>query len=101
MAIGISANIPRDLLYFILVPIYGNTGAAISNIIGSIIGFVVSITIAKKIGMQIFWKDLTFILVIPTAFAYVLSYLGINYIIGILCNSHRFLCAIPETANSG
>jgi O-antigen/teichoic acid export membrane protein len=84
LIIGISANIPRTVLYFILVPIYGGAGAAISNLIGSIIGFIVSIAIAKKIGMQIFWKDLIFILVIPTAFAYVLSYFGINYIIGIL-----------------
>ena len=84
LAIGISANIPRAILYFILVPIFGNTGAAISNIIGSIIGFAVSIAIAKKIRMQIFWKDLIFILIIPISFAYVLSYLGINYITGIL-----------------
>ena len=34
--------------------------------------------------MQIFWKDLFFILIIPTAFAFVLSSLGINYIAAIL-----------------
>jgi O-antigen/teichoic acid export membrane protein len=84
LIIGISANIPRTVLYFILVPIYGGAGAAISNTIGSLIGFAVSIAIAKKIGMQIFWKDLIFILIIPTVFGYVLSYLGINYIAGIL-----------------
>jgi O-antigen/teichoic acid export membrane protein len=83
LAIGLATSIPRTLLYFILVPILGGTGAAISYIIGSIIGFIVSIVICKKVGMQIFWKDLAFILVIPTTVGFLLSYFGINYIIGI------------------
>jgi O-antigen/teichoic acid export membrane protein len=84
LAIGLATSIPRTLLYFILVPVFGGTGAAISYTIGSIIGFIVSIVIAKKVGMQIFWKDLAFIWAIPTTVGFLLSYFGINYIIGVL-----------------
>lgn len=83
LAIGLATSIPRTLLYFILVPIFGGTGAAISYTIGSVIGFIVSIVISKKVGMQIFWKELAYILVIPTTVGFLLSYFGINYIVGI------------------
>jgi len=78
LAIGLSANIPRALLYFILVPIYGGVGAAEAYVIGSIIGLVTSMVIAKKIGIHIFWKDIILILVIPTVIAFVLHYFEIN-----------------------
>ena len=84
LAIGLATSIPRTLLYFILVPVFGGAGAAISYTIGSIIGFIVSIIIGKKVGMQIFWKDLAFILAIPTTVGFLLSYFGINYIVGVL-----------------
>jgi O-antigen/teichoic acid export membrane protein len=83
LAIGLATSIPRTLLYFILVPIFGGTGAAMSYTIGSVIGFIVSIVISKKVGMQIFWKELAYILVIPTTVGFLLSYFGINYIVGI------------------
>jgi O-antigen/teichoic acid export membrane protein len=84
LIIGLAGSIPRTILYFILVAIYGSIGAAISYTIGAIIGFAVSIPIAKKISMKIFWKDLTYILIIPTGFAVVLRYFGINYMIAII-----------------
>jgi O-antigen/teichoic acid export membrane protein len=84
LIIGLAMNIPRTVLYFLLVPIYGGIGAALGYTIGSIIGCIVSIVIAKKIGMLIFWKDLAVIFIIPTTIAFALSYLQINYIIGIL-----------------
>jgi O-antigen/teichoic acid export membrane protein len=83
LAIGLAMSIPRTLLYFTLVPTYGGTGAAMSYTVGSFIGFAISISIAKKIGMLLFWKDLAFILLIPAGLAFVLDYFQINYIIGI------------------
>jgi O-antigen/teichoic acid export membrane protein len=77
-------SIPRTILYFILVPTYGGTGAAISYTIGSVIGSLISIMISIRIGMMIFWKDLAAIFIIPTTIAFVLNYLEVNYIIGIL-----------------
>jgi O-antigen/teichoic acid export membrane protein len=82
---GLASNIPSALFYFILVPIFkDSSGAAISFTAGSIIGFIVSIVIARKIEMLIFWKDLAFIFAIPTGIALFLSYLHINYLMGIV-----------------
>jgi hypothetical protein len=44
---------------------------------------IASIIVAKKIEMQIFWKDITFIAVIPAGSAFLLSYFQVNYLIGI------------------
>jgi hypothetical protein len=82
LAIGLAMNIPRTVLYFILVPLYGNTGAAISYTLGSLIGFVASILVAKRIKMLMYWKSLASILIIPTGIAFVLSHFHVNYIIG-------------------
>jgi O-antigen/teichoic acid export membrane protein len=83
LAIGLGLNIPRILLYFTLVPTYGSVGAAIAFTAGSIIGFIVSVIVAKRIGMMIFWKELALIFVIPTGIAFTLDYFHIIYILGI------------------
>jgi O-antigen/teichoic acid export membrane protein len=83
LAIGLGTNLPRVLLYFVLVPVYGSAGAALSFTVGSIIGFVISIVIAKRIGMKIFWKELALLIAIPTGLTLTLIYLHVTYIIGI------------------
>jgi O-antigen/teichoic acid export membrane protein len=83
LIIGLATSIPRTILYFILVPFNGGMGAAISYLIGSIIGFAVSIFIAKKIGLLVKWKEFLYILMIPTGIAFIFEYLGINYAISI------------------
>jgi hypothetical protein len=81
--IGLGSSIPRTVLYFALVPIYGSDGSAVSFTIGSILGYMVSIMIAKKIGMLIFWKDLGYMLLIPIVIGFTMSQMGVNYITGI------------------
>lgn len=82
-AIGIGTNLPRVLLYFMLVPVYGSVGAALSFTTGSVIGFAISILVAKSIGMEIFWRELALLFAIPTGVALSLNYLQVSYIIGI------------------
>jgi O-antigen/teichoic acid export membrane protein len=84
MAIGLATNLPRVALYFLLVPIYESTGAAMSYSIGSIAGFVMSIIIARNVGMAIYWKELLLLSLIPAILAYIMSYLQLNYILGIV-----------------
>lgn len=84
LTIGLASTIPRVLSYFILVPIYGGLGAALSYDLGSILVFVVSLVIARNIGLKIFLKDLTLLFTIPIGIAFVLSYAEVNYIIGII-----------------
>jgi O-antigen/teichoic acid export membrane protein len=83
LAIGLGSSVPRILLYFIFVPLYGNTGAAITYTIGSVIAFSISIIVTKKIGMLIFWKELALIFFIPTGIIFVLDYFQVNYMVGI------------------
>ena len=83
LSIGLASSIPRTLLYFVLIPLYGSSGAAISYTLGSIVGFATSILLARMIGLQIFWKDLLIILIVPSGLGFALSYVGINYLAGI------------------
>jgi O-antigen/teichoic acid export membrane protein len=86
LMIGLATSIPRTMLYFILVPTFTSTGAAISYTTGALIGFILSVIIAKKsIGMLIFWKDLALTLVMPTIVGFIFGNIfHINYIIGII-----------------
>jgi len=84
LIIGLAASVPRILLYFIFIPWYSITGAALSFTIGSIIGLIVSIIISRRLGKIIFWKDLGLIFFIPISFAFLLSNLNIHFIASIL-----------------
>jgi O-antigen/teichoic acid export membrane protein len=83
LAIELVMGIPRIVLYFILIPIYGPIGGAISFTAGSILALVLSAIIARKIGMSIFWKDIVLIIIIPTIIGYLLDTLKINFVAGI------------------
>jgi O-antigen/teichoic acid export membrane protein len=82
--LGLASSLPRTVLYFILVPAFGATGAVISFLIGSVIGLVVSITVANKIDMVIDWKSLVFMATVAFLPAFAFSYTQINYVIGIM-----------------
>lgn len=84
LEIGVALSIPRAVLYFVFVPFYGGLGAAFSFSIGTIAGLVISISVAHTLGLRIFWKDLVLMLLISTSLAFVVPYLEINYITGIL-----------------
>ncbi len=84
LAIGLGANLPRIVLYFILIPLYGASGAALSFTIGSVIGLIVSLIIAKNTGLKIFGKDLGIIFAIPTGLGFILSQYEINFGISIV-----------------
>ncbi len=84
LAIGLASNLPRTVLYFLLIPEYGGIGAAISYSIGTVSGLIISIIIAKKVKMKMGWKDLAIVLLIPSTLAFVQSYFNIHYVLAIL-----------------
>ena len=84
LVIGLGQNLPRITLYFILIPMYGITGAAMSFTVGSIIGFIISLIIAKKVGLNVFAKDFMAIFAIPIGLGFVLSYYEINFALSIV-----------------
>lgn len=82
--IGLASSITTTLLYFVLVPIFGSTGAAMSYLVGSIAGFTMSTIISKKIGMKLHWKVLCLISIISIVPAFFYSYLQLNFVMGII-----------------
>ncbi len=82
--LGLASNIPRILLYVLLVPVFGGTGAAISFLIGSLISFVLSARVARNIDMSIHWKVLVLTMVLPLLPAFLFSYFQVNFIVGII-----------------
>ena len=83
LAIAIVMNVLRVVLYFILVPNYGVTGAGISYTIGAIIGFSMSVIVAKSIPMKFAWKNLLLVLIIPMAVNFLVAASHITYTVGI------------------
>ena len=78
--LGLGLSLPRIILYFILVPLYGTSGAAFSFTLGSMMGLIVAIFIAKKIQFKIIWHELGLIIIIPTILAFILSYFETNIV---------------------
>lgn len=84
LLIGLATSLPRIILYFILVPLYGIDGTALSFTLGSIAGFVVSIILARVISFKLYWKDLILIFSIPLLIGLFLKELQVNYVVAIL-----------------
>ena len=81
--LGLSVNIPRLILYFVLVPILGGVGAAISFISGYFIQFILTVVIIEKLKVRLPYKNLILISIIPFILGYVIEFLKIG-ILGII-----------------
>lgn len=83
LAIQLAMNVPRTVLYFALIPIYGIIGGAVSFVTGSILALLVTLIIIPKIRILVFWKDLVLLSIIPLAIASGLYILQINFVYAI------------------
>jgi O-antigen/teichoic acid export membrane protein len=81
LAINITGNVVRILLFFILTPIFGTTGAAVSYTLSTIASLVVSISISTSIGLRIIWRTLVLTFAVPFGLAFLQSYFEIHLII--------------------
>jgi O-antigen/teichoic acid export membrane protein len=84
VGIGIAINIPRVVLYFLLVPLYGDDGAAVSFVLGSVSGLIASVIVVRKIKMRLSWSDLILLFIIPSGLAFVLQSSGTSFILAIV-----------------
>ena len=82
LSIGTTGNVARIILFFIMVPMYGSIGAALSYTLSTIASLIMSIYISRKIGLHIFWKIIVLIHIVPFGLAFVLSHFQINFIVG-------------------
>ena len=65
LTLGAATNIPRIILYFILVPLYKGYGAALSFLAGSTTGLITAIIIAENINFHPSYKTLLYLTIIP------------------------------------
>jgi O-antigen/teichoic acid export membrane protein len=80
--LGLASSAPRTVFYFLLVPFFGGAGAATGYLIGSIVGFVLSIGVARNIGMVIDWRVLGLVVALPLLPAFLFSYFQVNFVVG-------------------
>jgi O-antigen/teichoic acid export membrane protein len=83
MIIGIATSLPRALIYFFLVPIFGGLGSAIAFTIGSIVGLSLALMISRKTDMKIIWKQICLISCVPIVIPFVYSLFPLGYVFAI------------------
>jgi len=64
LILGLSANIPRLILYFILIPEIGSIGAAYALIIGTILQTFTTLIFVRRFQIRIPSKDIVFVSII-------------------------------------
>lgn len=84
--LGISTSVPRIVLYLSFIPFFGGIGGAIAFTVGSLIGFIYAIFVAKQNRITIEWRKISLIFAIPLLVSFILISLKIDYIYGIILN---------------
>ena len=82
LILGLFQNIPSMILYSILVPKYHGLGAALSVTMGSIIGLIVALVLARKIQYRIIWKEIIYILTPPSLIGAFCFFTKLNWFLG-------------------
>lgn len=78
--LGLAANIPRIALYIVLIPVYGNEGAAYAFTAGSLIQTILTIFLVNKYKIKIRYLLLAKIAIIPFIIGGLLKLLDFNLI---------------------
>jgi len=84
LLLGLVTSIPRVLLYFLFVSTLGENGAALSFLVGSVCGAILSVIYSKKIRIELHYKQILILFMIPIVIAVPLKYADLNPVISIL-----------------
>lgn len=76
--LGLSSNVPRIILYFVLVPEFGAEGGAIGFIVGSGIQMILTIILIERIKFRLQYVKFFLISIIPFAIGYFLDLFSIG-----------------------
>ncbi|MGI0015248.1 MAG: lipopolysaccharide biosynthesis protein, partial [Nitrososphaera sp.] len=79
--LGLVGNIPRTLLYFVLVPILGVNGAALAYAFGSVSQVVLSVKVARNYSLPMQYKEYILLTATPFAIGLPIWLFNINYIL--------------------
>jgi len=80
--LGLATNIPRVLLYAPLVALWGDSGAAISYILGYAFALAAVWFMSRRIGYSVGWGASAAFAGIPVALSVVMMYAGLHWSIG-------------------
>jgi O-antigen/teichoic acid export membrane protein len=84
LLLGLVTSLPRVLLYFPFVSTFGENGAALSFLIGSVSGVILSVIYAKRIKIKLHYKQILVLFMLPIVIAIALKYADLNPVISIL-----------------
>jgi O-antigen/teichoic acid export membrane protein len=78
--LGLSGNLPRLFLYFILVPILGLNGSAIAYVIGTLCQLIATAICTKSYSWKVNYKQSAILSLIPLGIGTILLISDINFI---------------------
>lgn len=81
---GLITNIPRVALYFVLAPIYGGVGVALSVVVGTVTGTIYYYVKARSVGIYADAKGVALTLAVPYSLSILAFILRLNWIVGML-----------------
>jgi hypothetical protein len=79
--LGLTGNIPRIVLYFLLSPILGTNGAALAYLVGSVTEFVLSVKVGKKHSFSMQFRKYIILTTIPLTIGFLTWLVNINFVI--------------------
>jgi O-antigen/teichoic acid export membrane protein len=82
LGLGLALNVPQVLLYFALVPIYGEFGAGLSFLSGALIGLVAAAIVSRRVRFQASLKKIGLSTFIPLLAGFLCLTLKFDWFIG-------------------
>lgn len=77
--VGFAGNIPRIILYFIIVPMFGLDGAAFSYVVGSVTQLLLSIKIAREHELVLYYRQYIILTAVPVLIGFAASMIHIHF----------------------
>jgi O-antigen/teichoic acid export membrane protein len=78
--LGLTGNIPRVVLYFLLPPLLGTNGAALAYLAGSVTEFILSIIVGNKHSISMQFRKYITLSSIPLTIGFLTWLVNINYL---------------------
>lgn len=84
LVLGLTGNLPRVLLYFLLVPLLGLNGSAIAYVVGTCVQMMLSIKLAKSYSMKLEYKIYGLATLIPIFIGSPFVLFDVNFVVSII-----------------
>ncbi|MDF0681303.1 MAG: polysaccharide biosynthesis C-terminal domain-containing protein [Candidatus Nitrosocosmicus sp.] len=81
LKLGLASNVPRVMLYFLLIPGFGQMGAALAFTAGSLIQVIYSWSLAKRDNIRLLNKRYIYITILPYMVAILIWLTNMHFVI--------------------